>query len=135
MCFSLSDQIVAQQRASEKRIDYQRCKDSNMLIKSLRCHLRNTMKRVLKEDEFLFHQDNAWPHVSIMTGWTLYKLQCGLMQYSPYTSNMYPSDFYLFSHLYLHLDGTIVSFNEVDLFLDSSTQQFSAEGIGKLLKR
>ncbi|GBM07611.1 hypothetical protein AVEN_230044-1 [Araneus ventricosus] len=75
-----------------------------------------------------------------MTGWTLYKLECDLIQHPPYSTNMAPSDFYLFSHLQLHLDGAIFNsngevINEVHLFLDSRPPQFFAEGIEKLPER
>ncbi|GBL91830.1 hypothetical protein AVEN_172754-1 [Araneus ventricosus] len=71
-----------------------------------------------------------------MTGWTLYKLKWDLIQHSPYSPDMVPSDFYLFSHL----DGAIFNsneevINEVHLFLDSCTPQFFTEGIEKLQKR
>ncbi|GBN11604.1 hypothetical protein AVEN_245636-1 [Araneus ventricosus] len=75
-----------------------------------------------------------------MTAWMLYKLEWDLMQHPPYIPDMAPSDFYLFSHLQPHLDGAIFNsneevINEVDLFLDSRTPQFFAEGIEKLSKR
>ncbi|GBM26422.1 hypothetical protein AVEN_139373-1 [Araneus ventricosus] len=82
----------------------------------------------------------ARPHVSTMTGSTLYKLECGFMQHPLYSPNMAPSDLYLFSHLQLHLDGAIFNsneevINEVHLFLGTRTPQFFAEGIEKLPKR
>ncbi|GBM27114.1 hypothetical protein AVEN_189882-1 [Araneus ventricosus] len=84
-----------------------------------------------------FHQDNARPHVSTMTGWTLYKLEWDLIHHPPYSPNMAPSDFYLSSHLQFHLDAAIFNsneevMNEVHLFLDSCTPQFFVEGIEKL---
>ncbi|GBM80655.1 hypothetical protein AVEN_87033-1 [Araneus ventricosus] len=70
----------------------------------------------------------------------LYKLEWDLMQHPLYSPDMAPLDFYLFSHLQLHLDGTIFNsneeaINEVDLFLNLHTPQFFAEGIKKLPKR
>ncbi|GBN80033.1 hypothetical protein AVEN_78936-1 [Araneus ventricosus] len=55
-------------------------------------------------------------------------------------ASMSPSDFYMFSHLQLHLDGSIFNsnqevINEFDLFLDSRKPQFFAEGFEKLPKR
>ncbi|GBL90953.1 hypothetical protein AVEN_28042-1 [Araneus ventricosus] len=75
-----------------------------------------------------------------MTGWTLYKLEWELIQHPPYSRDMVPSDFYLFSHMQLHLDGKIFNsnkevINEVHLLLDSRTPQFFAEGFEKLPKR
>ncbi|GBM35578.1 hypothetical protein AVEN_121033-1 [Araneus ventricosus] len=88
-----------------------------------------------KRKVVLFNQDNAWPHVSMMTGWTLYKLEWDLMQHPPYSPDIAPSDFYLFSHLQLHLHGTIFNANEVDVFLDSLMSQFFTEGIEEFTKR
>ncbi|GFS92404.1 histone-lysine N-methyltransferase SETMAR [Trichonephila clavipes] len=75
-----------------------------------------------------------------MTCWTLYPLERVLMQHPPYNPDIAPSDYYLFSHLQLHLDGTIFHsndevINEVDHFLDSRIPQFFTEGIEKLPKR
>ncbi|GBM44113.1 hypothetical protein AVEN_16004-1 [Araneus ventricosus] len=74
-----------------------------------------------------------------MTGWTLYKLEWDLMQHPPYSPNMSPSVFYLFSHLQFHLDGAIFNSNEeviseVHLLLASCRPQFFVEGIEKLPK-
>ncbi|GBO09211.1 Histone-lysine N-methyltransferase SETMAR [Araneus ventricosus] len=110
-----------------------------MLIK-VRNAIRETRIKEFRRKVVLFHQNNARPHVSAMTGWTLYKLKWDLIQHPPYSRDMVPSDFYLFSYLQLHLDGAIFNsneevINEVHLFLDSPTPQFLAEGIEKLPKR
>ncbi|GBL98937.1 hypothetical protein AVEN_227461-1, partial [Araneus ventricosus] len=68
------------------------------------------------------------------------KLEWDLIQHPPYSPDMAPSDFYLLSHLQLHLDGAIFNsndevINEIHLFLDSRTPQFFAEGIEKIPKR
>ncbi|GBN16764.1 Histone-lysine N-methyltransferase SETMAR [Araneus ventricosus] len=110
-----------------------------MLIKvcdAIREERRNEFRRKV----FLFHQDNARPHVSTRTGCTLYKLEWNLIQHPPYNTDMAPSGFYLFSHLKQHLDGAIFNsneevINEVHLFLVSRTPQFFAEGIEKFPKR
>ena len=69
----------------------------------------------------------------------MYKLELDLTQDPPYNPETVPSDFYLFSHLQLHLDGSVFSSNEevkkqVVLFLDSNKPQFFAEDIEKLPK-
>ncbi|GBO22778.1 hypothetical protein AVEN_202803-1 [Araneus ventricosus] len=99
--------------------------------------IREKRRNEFRRNVVLFHQNHAWPHVSTMTGWTLYKLEWDLMQYPPYSPGMAPSDFYQFSHLQFHLDGAIFNsneeiINEVDLFLDSCMPQLFAEGIEKL---
>ncbi|GBN20888.1 hypothetical protein AVEN_242141-1 [Araneus ventricosus] len=110
-----------------------------MLIK-VRNAIRGKRRNVFRRKLALFHQNNARPHVSTMTGWTLYKLEWDLIQHPPYNLDMVPSDFYLFSHLQLHLVGGIFNsneevINEAYLFLYSRTPQFFAEGIEKLPKR
>nr|XP_042901741.1 histone-lysine N-methyltransferase SETMAR-like [Parasteatoda tepidariorum] len=112
---------------------------SNMLIK-VSDAIHEKRKNEFRRKVVLFHQDNSRPHVSAMTGWTLNTLEWDLMQHPPYSPDMAPSDYSLFSHLQLHLDGTIFRsndevINEVDRFLDSRTSQFFAEGIEKLPKR
>ncbi|GBN79963.1 hypothetical protein AVEN_10866-1 [Araneus ventricosus] len=110
-----------------------------MLIK-VRYAILEKRRNEFRRKVVLFHQDNARPHVSTMTGWTLYKLEWDLIQHPPYNTDMSPSDFYLFSHLQLHLDGAIFNsneevINEVHLLLDSRLPQFLAERIEKLPKR
>ncbi|GFY02559.1 histone-lysine N-methyltransferase SETMAR [Trichonephila clavipes] len=75
-----------------------------------------------------------------MTGWVLYKLEWDLMRHPPHSLDMEPSDYYLSSHMRLHLDGIIFHSNdevtsEVNRSLDSRTPLFFAEGIEKLPKR
>ncbi|GFT55246.1 histone-lysine N-methyltransferase SETMAR [Trichonephila clavipes] len=101
--------------------------------------IREKCKKEFRRKVVLFHQDNARPHVSAMTSWTLYTLEWGLMQHPPYRPDIAPSDYYLFFHLQLHLEGTIFNskdkvIKEVNRFLDSFTPQFFAEGIEKLPK-
>ncbi|GBM92836.1 hypothetical protein AVEN_222035-1 [Araneus ventricosus] len=110
-----------------------------MLIK-VRNVIREKRRNESRRKVVVFHQDNARPHVSTMTGWTLYTMEWDLTQHPPFSPDMASSDFYLFSHLQLHLDGAIFNsneevINEVHLFLDLRTPQFFAERIEKLPKR
>ncbi|GBM98918.1 hypothetical protein AVEN_58189-1 [Araneus ventricosus] len=96
-----------------------------MLIK-VRNAIHEKRRNEFRRKVVPFHQENARPHVSTMTGWTLYKLEWDLIQHPPYIPDM--------------VDGTIFNsneevINEVHLFLDSRTPQFFAEGIEKLPKR
>ncbi|GBM66393.1 hypothetical protein AVEN_92698-1 [Araneus ventricosus] len=107
-----------------------------MLIKVLDA-IRGKRKNEFRRKVVLFHQDNVRPHVSAMTGWTVYKLEWHLMQHPPYSPDMGLSDFYQVSHMQLHLDGAFFNLNEeaineVHLFLHSCTPQFFVEGIEKL---
>ncbi|GBL98375.1 Mariner Mos1 transposase [Araneus ventricosus] len=111
---------------------------SNILIK-VRNAILEKRRNEFRRKVVLFHQDYTRPYVSTMTGWALYKLEWDLMQHPPYSLDMAPSDFYLLSHLQLNLDGEVFNsneevINEVDLFLDSRTPQFFAEGIEKFPK-
>ncbi|GBN29915.1 hypothetical protein AVEN_253451-1 [Araneus ventricosus] len=110
-----------------------------MLIK-VRNAIRKKRRSEFRRKVVPFHQDNARPHVSMMTVWSLYKLEWDLIQHPPYSPDMAPSDFYLFSHLQIHLDGAIFDSNEevindVHLFLDSrsSSQKGSksCQNVGK----
>ncbi|GFS77245.1 histone-lysine N-methyltransferase SETMAR [Trichonephila clavipes] len=103
------------------------------------CTKTKKKKPVKKESRSLSSKYNARSHVSAMTSWALYTLEWDLMQHPPYSPDMAPSDYYLFSHLQLHLDCTIFHsngevINEVDRFLDSCTPQFFTKGIEELPK-
>ncbi|PRD34428.1 UNVERIFIED_CONTAM: hypothetical protein NCL1_14641 [Trichonephila clavipes] len=69
-------------------------------------------KKEFRRKVVLYHQDNIRPNVSAMACWTLYKLERDLRQHPPYNSDMEPLDCYLFSHLQMHLDGTIFHSND-----------------------
>lgn len=102
--------------------------------------IREKRSKEFRRKVVMFHQDNARPHVSAWTNWNLYKLEWDLMPHPPYSPDMAPSDYYLFSHLQLHLSGEIFNSSEevkkeVDLFLDSRSPEFFKEGIEKLPKR
>ena len=94
----------------------------------------------LRRKTVLYQQDNAKPHTSAITFSKLYDLKWDLMIHPPYSPDLAPSDYYLFSHLQLHLQGEIFkdceqAKNEVDAFLESRSVEFFKEGIEKLPKR
>jgi len=102
--------------------------------------IKQKRQNELRRKTVLFHQDNARPHVSSITGWTLHELEWDLMTHPPYSPDLAPSDYYLFSHLQLHLRGEIFKDSEeakkeVDAFLESRPPEFFKEGIEKLPKR
>ena len=84
---------------------------NNILIKvsDAICEKR---KNEFKRKAVLFHQEDVRLHVSAMTNWTLYTLEWDLMQHPPYSPDMAPSDYYMFSHLQLHLGGIIFHSND-----------------------
>lgn len=63
---------------------------------SIKVHdaIRKKWRNEFKRKEVLFHQDNAWLHVKIMTGWTL---KWDSIQYPPNSPNMAISDLFFTS--------------------------------------
>lgn len=111
-CFSVSSEIIV-----ELSTEYLKSGQfmnnliyGNMLIK-VRDTIRKKIGNEFRMEVALCHQDNIRPHVSRMTGWTLYKLEWHLMQHPTYRPDMAPSDLYLFSHLELHRDDTVLNSN------------------------
>ena len=101
--------------------------------------IKKKLRTEYRHKKIMLHQDNARPHVSAFISWTLRGLKWDLLQPPPYSSDIAPSDFYLFSHLQLHLAGAIFHSaqpvgNDVNLFLDSRTSSFWEEGFEKLSK-
>ncbi|GBN09647.1 hypothetical protein AVEN_225541-1 [Araneus ventricosus] len=105
-----------------------------MLIQ-VRNAIREKRRNEFRRKVVLFHQDNVRPHVSTMTGWTLYKLESDLIQHPPYSPDTAPSNFYLFHICSAIFNSNEEVINEAHLFLDSRTPQFFAVGTEKLLKR
>ncbi|GFT10117.1 histone-lysine N-methyltransferase SETMAR [Trichonephila clavipes] len=102
--------------------------------------IREKCKKEFRMKVILFHHDNARPHVSAMTSWTLYTLEWGFDATSTIQARHGAFGLLSVLHLQLHLEGTIFHsnekvINEVNRFLDSCTSQFFAEGIEKLSKR
>lgn len=88
----------------------------------------------------IFHQDNAKPHTSKVTKQFLSELGWELMMHPPYSPDLAPSDYYLFSHLQLFLRGGIFNsadevISEVKSFYAGQTPEFYSKGIKKLPKR
>lgn len=88
----------------------------------------------------IFHQDNARPHTSAVTKEFMAELGWELMMHPPYSPDLAPSDYYLFSHLQLFLRGGIFNsaddvISDVKLFFNSRTPEFYSKGIKKLPKR
>ena len=53
----------------------------------------------------IFHQDNARPHVSLMTGQELLQLGWEVLIHPLYSPDIAPSDFHLFQSLQKSLNG------------------------------
>lgn len=122
------------QNIPKKLADYTQYNIQQCANQKWRCHWRKVKKKVFRNDVVPYHQDNAWPHPSAMSEWTLYAMEWDFIQHPPYSPAMVPSDYYIFSHLQLHFVGTIFYsnnevINEVDRFLESRSPQFFAESI------
>ena len=66
----------------------------------------------MKKKKVLFHQDNALCHKSIATMAKLYELQFKLRPHLPYSSDLNPSDYWLFIDLKKMLQGKRFGSNE-----------------------
>lgn len=110
------------------------------MLMNVQDQLLKNRRRLVTMKGVLFHQDNARPHVSSETKNFLKELGWDLMAHPPWSPDIAPSDYYLFSNLQLHLKGAIFNSAEeaicgVDDFFNSRSDHFWAKGIEKLPKR
>jgi histone-lysine N-methyltransferase SETMAR len=66
----------------------------------------------LQKKKIVFHQDNAPTHKSVLAVGKLRDLYYELLQHSPYSPDLAPSDFSLFPKLKLFLAGQRFSSNQ-----------------------
>jgi histone-lysine N-methyltransferase SETMAR len=66
----------------------------------------------LQKKNIIFHQDNAPAHESVLAMGKLRDLHYELLEHPPYSSDLAPSDFYLFPKLKLFLAGQRFSSNQ-----------------------
>ncbi|GFW70566.1 histone-lysine N-methyltransferase SETMAR [Trichonephila clavipes] len=88
----------------------------------------------------VFHQDNARPPTSLVTRQKLLQLEWDTMPHPPYSSDLAPSDYYLFRSLQNFIDGKTFTSNEevknhLDQFYASEDQNFYERGIMLLPER
>jgi histone-lysine N-methyltransferase SETMAR len=87
-----------------------------------------------------FLHDNATPHTAIITKDKLTSLRFTVLPHPPYSPDLAPSDFYLFSPLKRHLSGKCFE-NEADVtaaldeWFASKSTEFFHDGIHKLPDR
>jgi len=74
----------------------------------------------------VFHQDNARPHVSLITRQKLLELGWDVLPHPPYSSDLAPSDFHLFRSLQNSLNGK--SFNSL-VEVKNYLEKFFAENL------
>ena len=85
----------------------------------------------------LFHQDNALAHKSAMTLAAIYDCGLQLIEHLPYSPDLAPSDYYLFSKIekelsnqYFAMDNDII--DAVEVYLEDQGSSFYEEGICEL---
>ena len=85
--------------------------NSEVLFPIRRIEDNNWTKRpeIANRKGVVSHQDNAWPHVSLITRQKLLELGWNVLPHPPYSSDFAPSDFHLFRSLQNSLNGK--SFN------------------------
>jgi hypothetical protein len=66
----------------------------------------------LQKKKFVFHQDNAPAHKSVLAMGKLRDLYNELLEHPPYSPDLAPSDFCLFPNLKLFLSGQRFSSNQ-----------------------
>ena len=88
----------------------------------------------------IFHQDYARPHTFLVTRKKLLELGWEVMPHPPYSSDLAPSNYYLFRSLQNHLNGKTFESNEavkneLIQFITSKNQNFYGSGIMKLTEK
>ena len=83
---------------------------SAVLEGPVRTAIRNKRKRAQTSVSFL--QDNAHPYVAACTMDTIQKLKWNILPHPPYSLDLAPSDYHLFSPLKEHLGGKRFRNNE-----------------------
>ena len=94
----------------------------------------------LKKKKVLFHQDNAPSHKSMKTMAKLHELGFELLLHPPYSPDLAPSDFFLFSDLKRMLAGKKFSANEeviaeTEAYFEAKDKSYYKNGIEKLEDR
>jgi len=90
----------------------------------------------------LFHQDNAPCHKSMKTIAKLNEMGFELLPHPPYSPDLAPSDFFLFSHLKRMLAGKkfnadkeVLVISETEAYFEDKDEWYYKNGIQKLEDR
>ncbi|KAM8703159.1 hypothetical protein ACLKA7_007868 [Drosophila subpalustris] len=94
----------------------------------------------LQKKKVLFHQDNAPSHKSMKTMAKLHELGFELLPHPPYSPDLAPSDFFLFSDLKRMLAGKKFSADEeviaeTEAYFEAKDERYHKNGIQKLEDR
>ena len=92
---------------------YELLPENQMINSNKYCSQLDQLKAALDEKHpelvnrkhIIFHQDNARPHVSLMTRQKLLQLVWEVLIHPPYSPDVAPSDFHLFRSLQNSLNG------------------------------
>ncbi|GBN87365.1 Histone-lysine N-methyltransferase SETMAR [Araneus ventricosus] len=108
-------------------------------LKKLKRAIQNKRRGLLSYGVVLLH-DNARPNTAVKTREVLRKFKWDVFQHPPYSPDLAPSDFHLFTAMKKWLGGQHFADDEelkntVTHWLKSQAAAFYAEGIGKLVKR
>ncbi|GFV49897.1 histone-lysine N-methyltransferase SETMAR [Trichonephila clavipes] len=122
--------------------------DNTTINSEVYCHQLDKLNDALQQKKselinrkgVVFHQDNARPHISLVTRQKLLQLEWDTMPHPPYSLDLAPSDYYLFRSLQNFLDGKTFTSNEevknhLDQFSASKDQKFYERGIMLLPER
>ena len=106
----------------------------------LRAAIKKKCRGRLDVDNVIILHDNARPHVANKTVNKLTKFHWELLEHSPYSPNLAPSDFHLFSPLMKFLAGLRFTCDDevkaaVRQWFHSQTADFYRSGITKLVLR
>ncbi|GBL90856.1 Mariner Mos1 transposase [Araneus ventricosus] len=108
-------------------------------LKKLKRAIQNKCRGLLSSRVVLLH-DNVRSHTAVRTGEVLRKFKWDVFQHPPYSPDLAPSDFHLFTAMKKwlgreHFADDEELKNAVTHWLKSQAAAFYAEGIGKLVKR
>ncbi|GBN96891.1 Histone-lysine N-methyltransferase SETMAR [Araneus ventricosus] len=108
-------------------------------LKTLKSAIQNKRRGLLSSGVVLLHV-NARPHTAVRTGEVSRKFKWDVFQHPPYSSDLVPSDFHLFTAMKKWLGGQHFADDEelknaVTHWLTSQAAAFYAEGIGKTVRQ
>ena len=95
---------------------------------------------LINRGRIIFHQDNAWPHTSLVTLLKLRELGWEVLLHPPYSPDLTPSDYYLFMSMANELGSRKLATREscenlLSEFFDNREASFYKRGIMKLASR